>query len=110
MPVVRKASNRSNITASSGSSTATRVTSTRQPSQLEELGDTNFGTLDSSKDGMIVSYDADTDKFILITADNVLEDSAADQDLPDVFIDQVEAEVDLGTIGIDNLDGGTWGS
>ena len=108
MPVVRKASNRSTITASDGNSTATRVTSTRQPSQLEELGDTNFGTLDSSKDGMIVSYDADTDKFILITSDNVLEDSAADQDLPDVFIDQVEAEVDLGTIGIDNLDGGVW--
>ena len=108
MPVVRKASNRSTITSSSGSSTATRVTSTRQPSQLEELGDTNFGTLDSSKDGMIVSYDADTDKFILITADNVLEDSAADQDLPDVFIDQVEAEVDLGTIALDDLDGGVW--
>ena len=108
MPVVRKASNRSTITASDGKSTATRVTSTRQPSQLEELGDTNFGTLDSSKDGMIVSYDADTDKFILITADNVLEDSAADQDLPDVFIDQVEAEVDLGTIALDDLDGGVW--
>lgn len=108
MPVVRKASNRSTITASDGNSTATRVTSTRQPSQLEELGDTNFGTLDSSKDGMIVSYDADTDKFILITADNVLEDSAADQDLPDVFIDQVEAEVDLGSIALDDLDGGVW--
>ena len=108
MPVVRKASNRSTITASDGNSTATRVTSTRQPSQLEELGDTNFGTLDSSKDGMIVSYDADTDKFILITADNVLEDSAADQDLPDVFIDQVEAEVDLGTIALIDLDGGVW--
>ena len=108
MPVVRKSSNRSTITASDGNSTATRVTSTRQPSQLEELGDTNFGTLDSSKDGMIVSYDADTDKFILITADNVLEDSAADQDLPDVFIDQVEAEVDLGTIALDDLDGGVW--
>lgn len=108
MPVVRKASNRSTITASDGNSTTTRVTSTRQPSQLEELGDTDFGTLDSSKDGMIVSYDADTDKFILITADNVLEDSAADQDLPDVFIDQVEAEVDLGTIALDDLDGGVW--
>ena len=108
MPVVRKASNRSTITASSGSSTATRVTSTRQPSQLEELGDTNFGTLDETKDGMIVSYDADTDKFILITADNVLEDSASDDDLPDVFIDQVEAEVDLGTIALDDLDGGAF--
>ena len=108
MPVVRKASNRATITASDSSRKSINVTSTRQPSQLEELGDTNFGTLDETKDGMIVSYDSATDKFILITADNVLEDSASDDDLPDVFIDQVESEVDLGTIALDDLDGGAF--
>lgn len=108
MPVVRKASNRAVVTKSAEKKQPTRVTSTRQPSQLEELGDTNFGELDESKDGMIVAYDAPTDKFILITADNVLEESVEDDDLPDEFIDQVESEVDLGTIALDNLDGGTW--
>ncbi len=86
------------------------ILTTRSPHSIEELGDTNFGTLDETKDGMVVSYDAKTDKFILITADEVLSESAADEDIPDDFIDQVEAEVDLGTIGIDSLDGGTWGS
>ena len=105
MPVVRKASNRATV-STPATSRSVNVTSTRQPSQLEELGDTNFGTLDETKDGMLVSYDSATDKFILITADNVLEDSASDNDLPDVFIDQVEAEVDLGTIALDDLDGG----
>ena len=107
MAVVRKTSNRSIVRKSSTTDTAT-VRTTRSPHSIEELGDTNFGTLDESKDGMVVSYDAATDKFILITADGVLSESAADGDIPDDFIDQVEAEVDLGTIALDDLDGGSF--
>jgi hypothetical protein len=56
----------------------------------------------------LVSYDAATNKFILITADNVLEESAADGDIPDEFVDQLEDEINLGEIGLTDLDGGTW--
>ena len=108
MPVVRKASNRQTITAASSRSQPTKVVSQRSANTLEELGDTDFGNLDESKDGMMVAYDSANDKFILITADNVLEESASDDDIPDEFIDQVEAEVDLGTIALDDLDGGVW--
>ena len=89
-------------------STTKTVLTTRVPHRIDELLDTEFGTLDESKDGMLVSYDADTNKFVLITADNVLEESASDGDIPDDFVDQLEEEIDLGEISITNLDGGTW--
>lgn len=108
MPVVRKTSS-GRVVRKGPIQETVKVTTTRSSNSIEELGDTNFGTLDESKDGMIVSYDSKTDKFILITADDVLEESViVDEDLPDVIIDQIESEVDLGTIGIDYLDGGTW--
>ncbi len=107
MPVVRKPSS-GRVVRKSPIQETVKVATTRSSNSIEELGDTNFGTLDESKDGMIVSYDSNTDKFILITADNVLEESVVDEDLPDVFIDQIESEVDIGTIALDDLDGGTW--
>ena len=104
--VVRKTSSRATIRAVT--EPGSKILTTKTPHSIEELGDTNFGTLDESKDGQVVAYDAATDKFILITADNVFEESAADGDIPDVFIDQVEEEVDLGTIAIGELDGGSF--
>lgn len=84
------------------------VSSQRPIDLMEELGDTNFGTLNSSKDGLLVSYDSDTDKFILVSADTLLSSSVSDSDLPDNFIQQLEGELNLGNIQIDNLDGGTF--
>ena len=89
-------------------STTKTVLTTRVPHRIDELLDTEFGTLDESKDGMLVSYDAATNKFILITADNVLEESASDRDIPDEFVDQLEDEINLGEISLTDLDGGTW--
>jgi len=84
------------------------IKSVRQPSIIQEMGDTAFGELDSTKDGLLVSYDSVTDKFVLVTADQVLSTSSEDNDLPDDFITQLEQELDLGTIQIDNLDGGAF--
>jgi len=111
MPLVRR--------SSSGQSASTKIVkkpakvtakvlTTRPAQTITELGDTDFGDLDSSKDGMVVSYDSKTDTFVLITADDVLIESAADEDIPDEFVDQVEEEVDLGTIALDELDGGSF--
>ena len=97
MSVVRKSSK-----------SASRVTTIRNPSRIEEMGDTSFGTLDASKDGMVVSYDNSTDRFILISPDDLLETAVEDSDLPDSFISILESEIDLAQIDNVELDGGAW--
>ena len=97
MSVVRKSSK-----------SASRVTTIRNPSRIEEMGDTSFGALDASKDGMVVSYDNSTDRFILISPDDLLETSVEDNDLPDTFISTLESEIDLGQLQGDLDGGGFW--
>ena len=84
------------------------VRSTRQPSRLEEMGDTAFGTLDESKDGLIVSFDRETKNFVLVTADTLLDRSTEDDNLSDTFITQLEQEINLADVSVDNIDGGTF--
>jgi len=110
--VVKKAQSASKVVLkrapASGAGSSRKVDSQRPITTLEQMGDANFGTLDSSKDNLIVSYDSNTDKFILVSADQILSTSVDDQDLPDDFITQVENELDLGNIQLDNLDGGSF--
>lgn len=82
------------------------VRSVRQPSAIREMGDVKFGNLDVSKDNLVVAYDSTSDKFILVTADDLLSVSAEDNDIPDTFITQLEQEIDLGEISITDIDGG----
>ena len=84
------------------------VLSTRQPSRIEEMGDANFGVLDATKDGQIVTFDISVNKFVLTTPDQVLATSTEDGDISDTFVTQLEQELDLGTIAIDNIDGGAF--
>jgi len=107
MAVVRKAQSAATVTRKT-STTKLSVTSTRNPSQIEEMGDTNFGILDQSKDGCVVSYDSATDKFILITADQLLATAAEDSDVSDEFINVLETEINLGDVQLETLDGGTF--
>jgi hypothetical protein len=110
MAVVKKVSSGKQVRKKqvSGSGAKLNVQSTRQPSIIQEMGDTAFGTLDSSKNGLLVSYDSGTDKFVLVSADSILSTSVEDFNLPDDFITQLEDELDLGAIQIDNFDGGTF--
>lgn len=107
MAVVKKAQSISNITKKAAAKKIT-TQSVRQPSIVSEMGDVDFGTLDATKDGQIVSYDSTTNKFILITADDLLTVSAEDNDVPDELITALEGELDLGAIQIETLDGGTF--
>jgi len=107
MAVVKKAQSISNI-AKKPKATAVKTQSVRQPSIISEMGDVNFGDLGAAADGQIVSYDSTTRKFVLITADELLSVSAEDNDIPDELVTALEGELDLGTIQIDNLDGGTF--
>lgn len=72
------------------------------------MGDTAFGELNATKDNLLVSYDSKSNKFILMTADELLSVAAEDNDLPDAFVKQVEQELDLGETVIASFDGGTF--
>ena len=71
------------------------------------MGDTDFGILDESQDGKYVVFDHSTNNFKLLSADELLVSSVSDGDLPDDFIDQIEAEIDLGEVNED-IDGGAF--
>lgn len=107
MAVVKKAQSISNVTKKS-TSKSIKVQSVKQPSVISEMGDVDFGDLGPAKDGQIVSYDAVTKKFVLITPDELLLVSAEDNDIPDQLISALESEIDLGQIQIESLDGGTF--
>lgn len=107
MAVVKKARATSSVIKKTQAKSAS-VISTRSPSQMEEMGDTDFGTLDATKDGYIVSYDSTTDKFVLITADQLLTTAAEDSDIDDSFIAALEGEINLGDVQLNTLDGGTF--
>ena len=85
-----------------------QVKSVRQPSTVQEMGDVSFGTLNETSDGLIMSYDSASDKFVLVSPDQVLSRSSEDNDIPDDFVSQLEQELDLGTIQVETLDGGTF--
>ena len=85
-----------------------KVTLARIATDLQLMGDVNFGDLDEDKDGLLVAYDSASDKFVLVNGDTLLLDSASDQDLPDEFVREVEDELSLGQIAIESLDGGAF--
>lgn len=85
--------------------TSTPVPSVVFPKKIRDMNDTSFGTLDSSKDGQLVSYSTTNDKFVLITSDDLLIESVADDDLPDEFVEQINDEID---ITITSIDGGSF--
>ena len=107
MAVVRSTSGASSVV----SRKATRkivAPSTVQVREIQDLKDTNFGTLDATKDGLIVSYDNASGKFILVDSDSLLVASTDDSNLPDTFITQVESQIDLGDVGGGDVDGGAF--
>lgn len=107
MTVVKKEASSPSVIKKSAKK-AISVSSIRNPSQMEEMGDVNFGELDANKDGYIVSYDSATDKFILITADELLTTAAEDANIDDTFINVVESELDLGNVAVSSIDGGAF--
>jgi hypothetical protein len=76
-------------------------------SNLRELLNVNFGTLDNSKNKYVVSYNSTSNVYSLVSSDSVLSsDNVLDGDLPNDFVTQIENEVDLGNIDFAGVDGG----
>ena len=107
MPVVKKVTT-ANVVAQKKKVSTASVRSFRSPSTIAEMGDQNFGTLDASKDGLIVTYDSTSNKFVLISPDEALDTSASDGDISDSFVDQLEQELDFGQIQAGDVDGGSF--
>ena len=84
-----------------------KVTLSRVATDLKYMADVNFGELDSTQDGKLVSYDSTQNKFVLITADQVLISSVEDNDVPDDFVRNLEYELDAGALTA-GIDGGTF--
>lgn len=107
MPVVKKVTT-ANIVTQKKKVSEVSIRSFRSPSTIAEMGDNNFGTLDATKDGLIVTYDSTTNKFVLISPDEALDTSASDSDISDPFVDQLEQELDFGQIQAGDVDGGAF--
>jgi tRNA(Phe) wybutosine-synthesizing methylase Tyw3 len=107
MAVVKKAQSIPKIARKNGVRNSS-IQSAREPSVISEMGDTSFGELDASKDGLIVSYDAGTNKFVLKSSDELLSTSVEDNNIPDEFVRVLEGELNLGQIQVESLDGGVF--
>lgn len=76
---------------------------------LRDMRDTNFGTLGNSKNKHLVAYDASQAAFVVKSMDDVFSsDAVLDGDLPDDFVEQIEAEIDIGDMELDRVDGGSF--
>jgi hypothetical protein len=73
------------------------------PTRLRDLSDTDFGTLDSTKNKNAMRYNGTTGKFDVITADDVLSSVA---ELPESFVQIVEDQIDVNNLTFDGVDGG----
>ena len=60
---------------------------------LSDLADVSVSDL-PAKDNYVLTYNASLQKYELVPADEVLINSAADSDLPDTFINQLQVELD----------------
>lgn len=54
----------------------------------------------------VLQYDASADTFKLVSADDVLDKSSEDGNIPDTFVDQVEEQISIENIQILGIDGG----
>lgn len=78
-------------------------------SQLQDMTNADFGTLDSTKHKNMVVYDASSDTFVIRDMDTIFSSNQVlDGDLPDDFVDQIEEELDVNDMTISSVDGGSF--
>lgn len=75
--------------------------------QLRTLNDVQVDPLNSSKNKHILKYEHSSGKFVLISADNMLS-AISTGVIPEVFVDNVQEELDLTRIQNTGVDGGNF--
>ena len=73
------------------------------PVRLRDLNDTDFGTLDETKNRNVMRYNHSKGKFDVIDADSVLSSAT---ELPESFVQTVEDQIDIDNLTFDGVDGG----
>lgn len=77
-------------------------------SRVRDLKDTNFSTLNNTKNKNIIKYDFSSGKFVIISSDQWLSISAEDNDIPNDFASVVQQEIDTNNILLKSVDGGSF--
>ena len=96
MPIIRRKSTQSR-----------RISPVRPVDTIEELADVDIGQPDATQDGHLLAFDAQTNKFGLISPDDYLKTTTEDGDIPDEFVEELEDDINLGAL-VENLDGGAF--
>jgi hypothetical protein len=78
------------------------------PTRVRDLKDTDLQDLNNSKNKYVLRYNANFDKFDVVSVDSILSETSTDSDVPDDFVTQVEEEIDVNNIAFAVLDGGTF--
>ena len=77
------------------------------PLRIKDLLDFDKSDLTSIK---VLSYNSETDKFILKTPDKLLVDSTSEdpEPIPEDFVEQIEEQIDVTNMSIIGVDAGTF--
>jgi len=75
------------------------------PTRLQDLTNTDFGTLNAAKNKNIMRYNASTGKFDVVQIDTTLGLATTP---PQSFVDAVESKLDVNNVTFRGLDGGTF--
>ena len=78
------------------------------PTRVRDLNDTDLQNLNNSKNKYVLRYNADLDKFDVVSVDSILSETSTDLDVPDDFVTQVEDQVNVNNIGFSGVDAGTF--
>lgn len=73
--------------------------------RLQDFDNTNFGSLDSTKDKDVVFFNQTTGNFELRKIGQTLTSSTS-TDTPAAFVDRIEEELDISNIDFRGIDGG----
>ena len=75
------------------------------PTRLQDLTNTDFGTLNAAKNKNIMRYNASTGKFDVTQIDTTLGLTSTP---PQAFVDVIESKIDVNKVTFRGLDGGTF--
>ena len=75
------------------------------PTRLQDLNDSDFGTLNNSKNKNIVRYNSSTNKFNVVQIDSALGFASS---IPQSFTNIVQDKIDIANMGLSGIDGGSF--
>jgi len=75
------------------------------PTRLQDLTNTDFGTLNAAKNKNIMRYNASTGKFDIVQIDTTLGLATTP---PQAFVDVIESKIDVNKVTFRGIDGGVF--